>query len=68
MTDVTRLLSAIEQGDRQRASGLLPLGYGDLRKPAVQQMAQEQPDRMLQSKALVHEASLRLVGNDPGRP
>jgi RNA polymerase sigma factor (TIGR02999 family) len=62
MSDVTRILSAIEQGDPSAAEQLLPLVYDELRKLAAQKMAQEKPDQTLQATALVHEAYLRLVG------
>jgi RNA polymerase sigma factor (TIGR02999 family) len=61
MTDVTRILSAIEQGDPSAPSQLLPLVYDELRKLAAQKLAQEQPGQTLQPTALVHEAYLRLV-------
>jgi RNA polymerase sigma factor (TIGR02999 family) len=61
MNDVTRLLSAIDQGDPQAAEGLLPLVYAELRKLAAQRLAQEKPGQTLQATALVHEAYLRLV-------
>src|SRR5262245_5746507 len=61
MNDVTRILSVIEQGDPQAASQLLPLVYDELRKPAAQTTAQENPGLTLQATALVHEAYLRLV-------
>jgi RNA polymerase sigma factor (TIGR02999 family) len=61
MTDVTRILSAIEQGDPRAAEQLLPLVYDELRKLAAQRLAQEKPGLTLQSTALVHEAYLRLV-------
>jgi RNA polymerase sigma factor (TIGR02999 family) len=61
MNEVTRILSAIEQGDPHAAEQLLPLVYEELRKLAAQQMAQEAPGQMLQATALVHEAYLRLV-------
>jgi RNA polymerase sigma factor (TIGR02999 family) len=61
MSDVTRILSAIEQGDSQAAEQLLPLVYDELRKLAAQQFVQEKPGQTLQSTALVHEAYLRLV-------
>jgi RNA polymerase sigma factor (TIGR02999 family) len=67
MNDVTRVLSAIEQGDPQAAEQLLPLVYDELRKLAAQKLAQENPGQTLQATALVHEAYLRLVGaQDPG--
>jgi RNA polymerase sigma factor (TIGR02999 family) len=62
MSDVTRILSAIEQGDPQAAEQLLPLVYEELRKLAAENMAREQPGQTLQATALVHEAYLRLVG------
>src|SRR5947208_5655046 len=64
MTDVTRILSAIEQGDPQAASQLLPLVYDELRRLAAQKLAQEKPGQTFQATALVHEAYLRLVGKD----
>jgi RNA polymerase sigma factor (TIGR02999 family) len=67
MNDVTRVLSAIEQGDPQAAERLLPLVYEELRKLAAHKLAQEKPGQTLQATALVHEAYLRLVGTeDPG--
>ena len=64
MTDVTRILSAIEQGDPSAAEQLLPLVYKELRKLAAQKMAQEKPGQTLQATALVHEAYIRLVDVD----
>ncbi len=61
MHEVTRILSAIEQGDPQAAEQLLPLVYDELRRLATQKLAQEPPGQTLQSTALVHEAYLRLV-------
>jgi RNA polymerase sigma factor (TIGR02999 family) len=61
MSDVTRILSAIEQGDPHAAEQLLPLVYDGLRKLATQKMAQEAAGQTLQATALVHEAYLRLV-------
>jgi RNA polymerase sigma factor (TIGR02999 family) len=61
MNEVTRILSAIEQGDLHAAEQLLPLVYDELRKLAAQRLAQEQPGQTLQATALVHEAYLRLV-------
>src|SRR5215470_13473273 len=61
MTEVTRILSAIEQGDPLAAEQLLPLVYDELRKLAAQKLAQEKPGQTLQATALVHEAYLRLV-------
>src|SRR5438309_2999987 len=68
MNDVTRILSAIEQGDPHAADQLLPLIYDELRKLAAQKMAQETPGQTLQATALVHEAYLRLVGDDQAQP
>jgi RNA polymerase sigma factor (TIGR02999 family) len=64
MSDVTRILSAIEQGDPRAAEKLLPLVYAELRKLAAQRMAQEKPGQTLTATALVHEAYLRLVDVD----
>ena len=64
MTDVTRILSAIEQGDPQSTSQLLPLVYDELRRLAAQKMAQEKPGQTLQATALVHDAYLRLVDTE----
>ena len=64
MSEVTRILSAIEQGDPHAAEQLLPLVYDELRKLAAQRLAQEKPGQTLQATALVHEAYLRLVGED----
>src|SRR6478672_9017323 len=61
MSDVTRILSAIEQGDAAAAGQLLPLVYDELRQLAAQKLAHEQPGQTLQATALVHEAYLRLV-------
>jgi RNA polymerase sigma factor (TIGR02999 family) len=63
MTDVTRILSAIEQGDLHAAEQLLPLVYDELRKLAARKLAQEKPGQTLDATALVHEAYLRLVGD-----
>ena len=65
MTDVTRILLDIEQGDPKAAEQLLPLVYDELRKLAAQKLAQEKPGQTLQATALVHEAYLRLVGGEP---
>jgi RNA polymerase sigma factor (TIGR02999 family) len=62
MSEVTRILSAIEQGDPQAASRLLPLVYDELRQLAAQKLAHEAPGQTPQPTALVHEAYLRLVG------
>jgi RNA polymerase sigma factor (TIGR02999 family) len=64
MTDITRILSAIEQGDPQAAAQLLPLVYEELRRLAAQKMAYEVPGQTLQATALVHEVYLRLVDTD----
>src|SRR5262249_28742232 len=64
MSEVTRILSAIEQGDPRAAEQLLPLVYDELRKLAAQKLAQEKPGQTLQATALVHEAYLRLVDVD----
>ncbi len=61
MTDVTRILNALEQGDTKAADELLPLVYEELRLLAAQKMAQEKPGQTLQATALVHEAYIRLV-------
>jgi RNA polymerase sigma factor (TIGR02999 family) len=61
MTAVTRILSAIEQGDPQVAGQLLPLVYDELRRLAAQKLAHEKPGQTLQATGLVHEAYLRLV-------
>jgi RNA polymerase sigma factor (TIGR02999 family) len=62
MSEVTRILSAVKQGDPQAASQLLPLVYDELRQLAAQKLAQEPSGQTLQPTALVHEAYLRLVG------
>src|SRR5690349_15351970 len=64
MSEVTRILSAVEQGDPSAAERLLPLVYDELRKLAAQKVAQEKPGQTLQATALVHEAYLRLVDAD----
>ncbi len=64
MTDVTRILNAIEQGNAKAADQLLPLVYEDLRLLATQKLSQEKPGQTLQATALVHEAYLRLVGEE----
>src|SRR5262245_33602072 len=61
MSAVTRILSAIEQGDPSAAEQLLPLVYDELRKLAAARLAQEKPGQTLQATALVHEAFVRLV-------
>src|SRR6516162_7979228 len=65
MNDVTRILSAVAQGDARAAEQLLPLVYDELRRLAAQRLAREIPGQTLQATALVHEAYLRLVGHDP---
>jgi len=65
MTDVTRILSAIDQGDPHAAEQLLPLVYDELRKLAASKLAGEAPGQTLQATALVHEAYVRLVGDEP---
>ncbi len=62
MSEVTRILSAIDQGDPQAASQLLPLVYEELRELAAAKLAREMPGQTLQATALVHEAYVRLVG------
>ncbi len=64
MSDLTRILSANEQGDPHAAEQLLPLVYDQLRQLAAQKLAQEKPGQTLQATALVHEAYLRLVDVD----
>jgi RNA polymerase sigma factor (TIGR02999 family) len=64
MTDVTQILSAMQEGDPKASEELLPLLYGELRKLAAHKMARETPGHTLQPTALVHEAWLRLVASD----
>jgi len=64
MTDVTRILNAIERGDAQATDKLLPLVYEELRLLAAQKLSQEPPGQTLQATALVHEAYIRLVGDE----
>jgi RNA polymerase sigma factor (TIGR02999 family) len=64
MNDITRIISAIDAGDPQASERLLPLVYEELRQLAAKKLAQEAPGQTLQATALVHEAYLRLVGND----
>ena len=64
LSDFTRILESIDQGDPKAADELLPLVYGELRKLAASKMVNEAPNQTLQATALVHEAWLRLVGND----
>src|SRR5262245_8767757 len=66
MSDMTRILSQIEQGNPQAAEKLLPLVYDELRKLAAAKLAQENPGQTLQATALVHEAYLRLVSHSDG--
>jgi RNA polymerase sigma factor (TIGR02999 family) len=65
MSEVTRILSAIEGGDPHAADQLLPLVYDELRRLAAQKLAREKPGQTLEATALVHEAYLRLVGSEP---
>jgi RNA polymerase sigma factor (TIGR02999 family) len=67
MSEVTRILSAIEQGDAHAAAQLLPLVYDELRQLAAARLARERPGQTLQATALVHEAYLRLVDGDQAR-
>ena len=64
MSDVTRILTAIERGDANAADKLLPLVYEELRHLAAQKMSREPPGQTLQATALVHEAYIRLVGSE----
>jgi RNA polymerase sigma factor (TIGR02999 family) len=64
MTEVTRILTAIEEGDARAADQLLPLVYGELRKLAAKKLAHETPGQTLEATALVHEAYLRLVDRE----
>lgn len=68
MSDASILLQAIEQGSHVAADQLLPLVYDELRRLAAQRLAQETPGQTLDPTALVHEAYLRLIGDDPGQP
>jgi RNA polymerase sigma factor (TIGR02999 family) len=67
MSDVERILSAIEQGDPHTAAELLPLVYDALRRLAAEKLAQEKPGQTLEQTALVHEAYLRLVNVEKAR-
>jgi RNA polymerase sigma factor (TIGR02999 family) len=67
MNEVTRILSAVEQGDPQAAEDLLPLVYGELRRLAAQKLVNENPGQTLNATALVHEAYVRLVGHETQR-
>src|ERR1043166_7547911 len=64
MTDITQILGAIRRGEEKAADELLPLVYAELRRLAAQKMAQENPGQTLQPTALVHEAWLRLSGDE----
>jgi RNA polymerase sigma factor (TIGR02999 family) len=64
MSDVTRILAAIEQGDARAADELLPVVYQELRRLAAQKMSHEPPGQTLQATALVHEAYIKLVGSE----
>ena len=64
MSDITRILQSVESGNPKAADELLPLVYDELRKLAASKMANEQPNQTLQPTALVHEAWLRLTGNE----
>jgi RNA polymerase sigma factor (TIGR02999 family) len=66
VSDLTRILNAIDGGDPQAAAELLPLVYDELRLLAAKRLALEKPGQTLQATALVHEAYLRLVGAGPG--
>ena len=68
MTDVTRILSALDAGDPHAAEQLLPLVYDELRRLATQKLVGEAPGQTLQATALVHEAYLRLVGKGSEQP
>ena len=68
MHEVTRLLNAVEGGDAGAANRLLPLVYDELRRLAASKMAREGQGRAIQATELVHEAYLRLVGDDGGPP
>jgi RNA polymerase sigma factor (TIGR02999 family) len=65
MSDVTRILNAIERGDAKATDELLPLVYEELRLLAAQRLSHESPGQTLQATALVHEAYIRLVGDEP---
>jgi RNA polymerase sigma factor (TIGR02999 family) len=68
MSEVTRLLAAIDQGDAQASAQLLPLLYDELRRLAAQRLAREKPGQTLDATALVHEAYLRLLGSAGADP
>jgi len=65
MSDVTRILNAIERGDAKATDELLPLVYEELRLLAAQKLSREAPGQTLQATALVHEVYIRLVGDEP---
>src|SRR4030042_582298 len=65
MSEVTRILNAIERGDAKATDELLPLVYEELRLLAAQKLSHEPPGQTLQATALVHEAYIRLVGDEP---
>jgi len=65
MSDVTRILNAMERGDAKATDELLPVVYEELRLLAAQKLSHESPGQTLQATALVHEAYIRLVGNEP---
>jgi RNA polymerase sigma factor (TIGR02999 family) len=68
MGELTQILDAVARGDREAAGQILPQVYDELRRLAAQRLAHEAPGQTLEPTALVHEAYLRLVGDDPGRP
>jgi RNA polymerase sigma factor (TIGR02999 family) len=68
MAELTQIMDAIDRGDPQAAGELLPQVYDELRRLAAQRLAHEPPGQTLDPTALVHEAYLRLVGDDPQRP
>lgn len=68
MSNVTHILAAMDRGDLRAAEQLLPLVYNELRRLAAGKLAHEAPGQTLQATALVHEAYLRLLDNDPARP
>jgi len=68
MGDLSQIMDAFARGDPQPAGALLPQVYDELRRLAAQRLAHEEPGQTLEPTALVHEAYLRLVGDDPGRP
>jgi RNA polymerase sigma factor (TIGR02999 family) len=68
MGDLTQIMDSQAQGDHHAAGQVLPLVYDELRRLAAQRLTQEAPGQTLEPTGLVHEAYLRLVGDDPGRP